>query len=55
MEVMMRASAHDHYRAAPEQAIAQAEFEYGGFERRIRELTTHHGPPPGRPSQSAES
>jgi rhamnose utilization protein RhaD (predicted bifunctional aldolase and dehydrogenase) len=31
MEVMIRASAHDRYRAAPEAAIARAEFEYGGY------------------------
>ena len=37
MEVMMRASAHDRYLSAPAEAIAQAELEYGGFERKIRE------------------
>jgi rhamnose utilization protein RhaD (predicted bifunctional aldolase and dehydrogenase) len=37
MEVMLRASAHDRYVAAPERAIAQAELEYGGFETKIRE------------------
>jgi len=43
MEVMMRASAHDRYLSAPEQAIAQAELEYGGFERKIREQANRRG------------
>jgi rhamnose utilization protein RhaD (predicted bifunctional aldolase and dehydrogenase) len=37
METILRASAHDRYRAAPEEAIAQAELEYGGFEKKLRE------------------
>ena len=36
MEVMLQASLHDRYLAAPEAAIAQAELEYGGFEMKIR-------------------
>jgi rhamnose utilization protein RhaD (predicted bifunctional aldolase and dehydrogenase) len=43
MEVMTRASAHDRYLSAPEQAIAQAELEYGGFERKIREQANRRG------------
>jgi rhamnose utilization protein RhaD (predicted bifunctional aldolase and dehydrogenase) len=52
MEVMMRASAHDRYRAAPEHAIAQAELEYGGFETKIREQARLRG---GIPPQSLQS
>lgn len=36
IEIMWRASAHDAYRSAYETAIALAELEYGGFERRLR-------------------
>jgi rhamnose utilization protein RhaD (predicted bifunctional aldolase and dehydrogenase) len=43
MEVMVQASAHDRYLAAPEEAIAQAELEYGGFEMKIREQTMLRG------------
>jgi len=43
MEVMMRASAHDRYRAAAESAIAQAELEYGGFEDQVRKGYPAHG------------
>jgi rhamnose utilization protein RhaD (predicted bifunctional aldolase and dehydrogenase) len=38
--VMSRASAHDRYRAAPAAAMAQAEFEYGGYMARL-----HHTAP----------
>jgi hypothetical protein len=34
--IISRASAHDRYASAPEQAIAAAELEYGGFEPRLR-------------------
>ncbi|HET9699952.1 MAG TPA: class II aldolase/adducin family protein [Burkholderiales bacterium] len=34
--IISRASAHDRYASAPEQAIAAAELEYGGFELRLR-------------------
>jgi rhamnose utilization protein RhaD (predicted bifunctional aldolase and dehydrogenase) len=37
METILRASAHDRFCAAPEPAIAQAELEYGGFEKKLRE------------------
>jgi rhamnose utilization protein RhaD (predicted bifunctional aldolase and dehydrogenase) len=53
MEVMMRASAHDRYLAAPEQAIAQAELEYGGFETKIREHARLHGGESATPEGSA--
>jgi rhamnose utilization protein RhaD (predicted bifunctional aldolase and dehydrogenase) len=43
IEVITRAGAHDRYRAAPEQAIAQAELEYGGFEAAIRERARLRG------------
>ena len=33
--VITRASAHGHYRSAPRAAIAQAEFEYGGYAARL--------------------
>jgi rhamnose utilization protein RhaD (predicted bifunctional aldolase and dehydrogenase) len=36
IEVISRASAHDIYRSAPEQDIAMAELEYGGFESTLR-------------------
>lgn len=36
MEIMVRAQAHDRYRAAPAASIARAELEYGGFEQRER-------------------
>ena len=36
IEVISRASAHDHYRAAPEREIARAELDYGGFEIALR-------------------
>ncbi len=35
--VITRASAHGRYRSAPPAAIAQAEFEYGGFAARIEQ------------------
>jgi rhamnose utilization protein RhaD (predicted bifunctional aldolase and dehydrogenase) len=35
--VITRASAHGTYRSAPPEAIAQAEFEYGGYAQRQRE------------------
>ena len=31
MEIIMRASAHGCYRSAPPAALAQAEYEYGGY------------------------
>lgn len=37
IEIISRASAHGVYRSAPEDAIALAELEYGGFENRLRE------------------
>ncbi len=36
MEIMVRAHAHDRYRAAPAPLMARAEVEYGGFEARER-------------------
>jgi rhamnose utilization protein RhaD (predicted bifunctional aldolase and dehydrogenase) len=44
MEIILRASAHDRYRAAPEVAIAQAELEYGGFEKKLRERVSRDLP-----------
>ncbi|MBI4203986.1 MAG: class II aldolase/adducin family protein [Betaproteobacteria bacterium] len=44
IEIIVRASAHDVYRAAPERAIAQAELEYGGFERALRERVSRDQP-----------
>jgi rhamnose utilization protein RhaD (predicted bifunctional aldolase and dehydrogenase) len=37
IEVMLRASAHDRYRSAPEEAIARAELEYGAGSHPARE------------------
>lgn len=37
INVITRASAHGTYRSAPPDAIAQAEFEYGGYAQRQRE------------------
>jgi rhamnose utilization protein RhaD (predicted bifunctional aldolase and dehydrogenase) len=54
MEVMMRASAHDRYVAAPEQAIAQAELEYGGFETKIREQAGLRGEFPPREPEAPQ-
>jgi rhamnose utilization protein RhaD (predicted bifunctional aldolase and dehydrogenase) len=44
MEVISRASAHDAYRSAPEQDIARAELEYGGFESALRDRVTRDQP-----------
>jgi rhamnose utilization protein RhaD (predicted bifunctional aldolase and dehydrogenase) len=44
MEVVWRASAHDAYRCAPEQDIARAELEYGGFESALRDRVTRDQP-----------
>lgn len=44
MEIMVRAQAHDRYRAAPPHLMARAELEYGGFEARERELATSRRP-----------
>ena len=33
--IITRASAHGRYRSAPPAAIAQAEFEYGGYAARL--------------------
>jgi rhamnose utilization protein RhaD (predicted bifunctional aldolase and dehydrogenase) len=44
MQTILRASAHDRYRAAPEVAIAQAELEYGGFEKKLRERVSRDLP-----------
>lgn len=44
IEIILRASAHDVYRSAPEAAIAQAELEYGGFERKLRERVSRDQP-----------
>lgn len=52
IEVMLRASAHDRYLAAPEQAIAQAELEYGGFEAKIREQARLNGEYPASEPQA---
>ena len=37
--VITRASAHGHYRSAPPAAIAQAEFEYGGYAARHKAVS----------------
>ena len=34
--IISRASAHGRYRSAPPAAIAQAEFEYGGFAAKVQ-------------------
>lgn len=44
MEIMVRAQAHDRYRAAPAPLMARAELEYGGFETRERELADSEYP-----------
>lgn len=44
IEVILRASAHDVYRAAPPPAIAQAELEYGGFEQKLRQRVVRDQP-----------
>lgn len=44
MEVICRASAHDAYRSAPEQDIARAELEYGGFEAALRDRVSRDQP-----------
>ena len=38
--VMTAASAHGHYRSAPQAAIALAEFEYGGYATRLRDSSS---------------
>lgn len=48
IEIMWRASAHDAYRSAPEAAIALAEIEYGGFERKLRAEAERSRPLLGR-------
>lgn len=44
MEIMVRAQAHDRYRAAPAPLMARAELEYGGFAARERELAASTRP-----------
>jgi rhamnose utilization protein RhaD (predicted bifunctional aldolase and dehydrogenase) len=46
--IISRASGHDRYASAPEAAIARAELEYGGFERRLREQAAGLRPLLGR-------
>ena len=44
MEIMVRAQAHDRYRAAPAPLMARAELAYGGFEARERRLAASAQP-----------
>jgi rhamnose utilization protein RhaD (predicted bifunctional aldolase and dehydrogenase) len=44
MEIMVRAQAHDSYRAAPATLMAHAELDYSGFEARERLLAASERP-----------